>query len=70
MVTTLDRGPGGPWLKSRVGGCQNSMKLVRLHMAYLSFHLFGVLEQLNIRAITGAYKLIDGCSLELCSATP
>ena len=27
-------------------------------------------EQLNIKAITGACKLIDGCSLELCSATP
>ena len=28
------------------------------------------LEQLNIKAVTGACKLIDGCSLELCSATP
>ena len=27
-------------------------------------------EQLNIKAVTGACKLIDGCSLELCSATP
>ena len=29
-------------------------------------------EQLNIKAITvtGACKLIDGCSLELCFATP
>ena len=26
-------------------------------------------EQLNIKAVTGACKLIDGCSLELCSAT-
>ena len=25
-------------------------------------------EQLNIKAVTGAYKLIDGCSLALCSA--
>ena len=25
-------------------------------------------EQLNIKAVTGACKLIDGCSLELCSA--
>ena len=27
-------------------------------------------NQLNIKAVTGACKLIDGCSLELCSATP
>ena len=37
-------------------------------------HLFGVVhwvpEQLNIKAVTGACELIDGCSLELCSATP
>jgi hypothetical protein len=27
-------------------------------------------EQLNIlKAVTGAFKLIDGCSLVLCSAT-
>ena len=26
-------------------------------------------EQLNIKAVTGARKLIDGCSLALCSAT-
>ena len=29
-----------------------------------------VQEQLNIKAVTGTCKLIDGCSLELCSATP
>ena len=28
-----------------------------------------VLEQLNIKAVTGACKLIDGCNLALCSAT-
>ena len=26
-------------------------------------------EQLNIKTVTGACKLIDGCSLALCSAT-
>ena len=26
-------------------------------------------EQLNIKAVTGACNLIDGCSLALCSAT-
>ena len=45
-----------------------------LHGAYLSLHPSGVVhwvpEQLNIKAVTGACKLIDGCSLELCSATP
>ena len=30
----------------------------------------GISEQLNIKAVTGACKLIDGCSLELCLATP
>mgnify|MGYP003444271494 FL=1 len=50
------------------------MRLDRLHRAYPSLHPFGVVhwvpEQLNIKAVTGACKLIDGCSLELCSATP
>ena len=47
------------------------MELV--HRAYPSLHpgvVHWVLEQLNIKAVTGACKLIDGCSLELCSATP
>ena len=29
----------------------------------------GTAEQLNIKAVTGACTLIDGCSLALCSAT-
>ena len=43
--------------------------------AYPSLHSFGVVvvhwvpEQLNIKAVTGACKLINGCSLALCSAT-
>ena len=45
-----------------------------LHRAYQSLHPSGVVhwvpEQLNIKAVTGACKFIDGCSLELCSATP
>ena len=51
------------------------MRLRSLHRAYPSLHLSGVVhwvpEQLNIYrlAATGASKLIDGCSLELCSAT-
>ena len=48
------------------------MRLRSLHMAYPSFRPSGVHwvpEQLNIKAVTGACKLIDGCSLMLCSAT-
>ena len=45
-----------------------------LYRAYPSLHPFRVIhwvpEQLNIKAVTGAFKLIDGCSLVLCSATP
>ena len=51
-----------------------TIRLRSLHRAYPSLHPFGVVhwvpEQLNIKAVTGACKLIDGCSLELCSATP
>ena len=53
---------------------QYTIRLRSLHRAYPSLHPFGVVhwvpEQLNIKAVTGACKLIDGCSLELCSASP
>ena len=56
-----------------LSGGQYTMRLRSLHRAYQSLHLFGVVhwvpEQLNITAVTGACKLIDGCSLALCSAT-
>ena len=49
------------------------MRLQSLHRAYPSLHssvvVHWVPEQLNIKAVTGACKLIDGCSLALCSAT-
>ena len=49
------------------------MRLQSLHRAYLSLHPLGVVhwvpEQLNIKAVTGACKLIDSCSLALCLAT-
>ena len=49
------------------------MRLRSLHMAYPSLHPSGVVhlipEQLNIKAVNGACKLIDGCSLVLCLAT-
>ena len=57
-----------------LSGGQYTIRLRSLHRAYPSLHPFGVVhwvpEQLNIKAVTGACKLIDGCSLELCSATP
>ena len=58
-----------------LGGGQNTtIRLQSLHRAYPSLHPVGVVhwvpEQLNIKAVIGACKLIDGCSLELCSATP
>ena len=53
---------------------QYTIRLRSLHRAYLSLHPFGVVhwvtEQLNIKAVTEACKWIDGCSLELCPATP
>ena len=61
------------WVRILSGG-QYTIKLRSLHRDYPSRHPFGVVhwvpEQLNIKAVTGACKLIDGCSLELCSATP
>ena len=49
------------------------MRLRSLHRAYPSLHPSGVVhwvpEQLNIKAVTGACKLIDGCSFALCSTT-
>ena len=56
-----------------LSGGQYTMRLRSLHRAYPSLHSFGVVhwvpEQLNIKAVTGACKLIDGCSLALCLAT-
>ena len=50
------------------------MRFQSLHMAYPSLHPSGVVhwvpEQLNIKAVTGACKLIDGCSLVLCTTIP
>ena len=46
------------------------MRLRSLHRAYPSLHPSRVVnwvpEQLNIKAVTGACKLIDGCNLALC----
>ena len=51
-------------------------ELPRLHIAYPSLHPSGVVhwipelaEQLNIKVVAAACKLIDGCYLALCSVT-
>ena len=49
------------------------MRIRSLHRAFWSLHPSGVMhwvpEQQNMKAVTGACKLIDGCSLALCLAT-
>ena len=49
------------------------MRLRSLHRVYPSLRFSGVVhwvpEQLNIKAVTKACKMIDGCSLALCSTT-
>ena len=71
MVTAYDFESGRPSSNPEWG--QYTIRLRSLHRAHPSLHPFGVvhwvLEQLNIKAVTGACKLIDGCSLALCSAT-
>ena len=64
-----------PAARARIlSGGQHTIRIRSLHRAYPSLHPFGVVywvpEQLNIKVVTGACPLIDGCSLELCSATP
>ena len=53
-----------------MSGSQYTKSLRSLHRAYPSLHPSGivhwVLELVNIKAVTGAFKLIDGCSLVLC----
>ena len=52
---------------------QYTIRLWSLNRAYPSFHPSGIVhwvpEQLNIKAVNEACNLIDGCHLELCSAT-
>ena len=51
-----------------------SVGLINYKASITAHGLLGVVhwvpEQLNIKAVTGTCKLIDGCSLELCSVTP
>ena len=72
VVTAYDSESGRPSSNPEWG--QYTMRLRSLHRAYPSLHPFGVVhwvpEQLNIKAVTEACKLIDGCSLVLCLATP
>ena len=72
VVTAYDSESGHPG--SNPEWRQYTMRLRSLHRAYSSLHPSGVVhwvpEQLNIKAVTGACKLINGCSLVLCLATP
>ena len=72
VVTAYDSESG--CLGSNPEWGQFTIRLWSLHRAYPSLHPSGVVhwvsEQLNIEAVTGAFKLIDGCSLVLCLATP
>ena len=72
VVTAHDSESGRPGSNPE-WGLIYYMRLRSLHRAYPSLHPSGIVhwvpEQLNIKAVTGACKLIDGCSLVLCSAT-
>ena len=72
VVTAYDSESGRPGSNPEWGG-NITMRLRSLHRAYPRLHSSGVVhwvqEQLNIKAVTEACKLIDGCSLALCSAT-
>ena len=74
VVTAYDSESGCPGSNPEWGQYNYTMTLRSLHRAYPSLHPSGVVhcipEQLNIEAVTEAFKLIDGCSLVLCSATP
>ena len=71
VVTAYDSESGRPGSNPEWG--QYTMRLRSLHRVYSSLHPFGVVhwvpEQLTKKAVTGACKLIDGCSLALCSTT-
>ena len=73
VVTTLDCGPRGPWFKSRVGAVpiiyEDRPTAQGLPEPSSVWSSTSVPEQLNIKAVIGACKLINGCSLELYSAT-
>ena len=78
MVTALlqltERRSRPTGLNSTVGANTDFKQLsITARGAYSKLHPSGVVhwvpEQLNIKAVTGACKLIDGCSLAQCSAT-
>jgi len=66
--TPMGRGTLDPWFKSRVGPIfYKAQGLPELHPFRGST---SSPEQVNMKAVTGACKLIGGCSLELCFAKP
>ena len=71
--TPMGRGTLDPWLKSRVGPIFYKA-LLTAQEGLPELHPFrgstSSPEQVNMKAVTGACKLIGGCSLELCFAKP
>ena len=73
VVTAYDSESGRTGSNPEWGLISYEASIAAVHRAYPSLHPSGVVhwvpEQLNMKAVTGACKLIDGCSLALCSAT-
>ena len=67
VVTAYDFESGRPGSNPEWG--HYTIRLRSLHRGYPFGVVHWVPEQLNIKAVTGACKLIDGCSLVLYSAT-
>ena len=73
LVTAYDFQSGRPGSNPEWGPIY-TMRLRSLHRAYiLRLHPVEVVhwvpEQLDMKVVTGACEMIDGCSLELCLAT-
>ena len=73
VVTTYDSESGRPGSSPEWGSIYYEASITAQGLPEPS-SLRGIVhwvpEQLSIKAVTGACKLIDGCSLVLCSATP
>ena len=73
VVTTYDSESDRPGSNPEWGAIYYEASIIAqgLHRAFIPPEVVHwVPEQLNINAVTEACKLIDGCSLVLCSATP
>ena len=71
VVTAYDFESGRPGSNPKWGPIYHKVSITAY--GYSSLHPFGVVhwvpEQLSIKTVTGACKMIDDCSLELCSTT-